>query len=162
MSFHSSRRDVVAQVNIGWCTSGVTCTASTGVFLLHSDPLYCGTASTGVFLLHSDPLYGDFFPFSLVWSRTTVSVSWGSTLPSGTSHILLPSWPGERPLVLPPPLLPSTHTHPHPHTLTHSGTPVGLYLTSTPEACCTIAQNCKANIIIVENESQLNKILQVQ
>ena len=57
------------------------------------------------------------------------------------------------------------HVYMHEHTCTyihiHSGIPVGLYLTSTPEACCTIAQNCKANIVVVENESQLQKILQV-
>ena len=54
-----------------------------------------------------------------------------------------------------------THTHTHTLTHTHSGVSVGLYLTSSPEACYTIAESSKANIVVVENDSQLQKILQV-
>ena len=46
--------------------------------------------------------------------------------------------------------------------LSSSGLPVGLYLTNTPEACCFIADSCKANIIVVENDDHLQKILQVR
>ena len=57
------------------------------------------------------------------------------------------------------------HTHPcthfHTHTHTNSGLSVGLYLTSTAEACFNYASDCKANIIMVENDTQLQKILQV-
>ena len=48
----------------------------------------------------------------------------------------------------------------HTHTLT-SGIPVGLYLTSSPETCYSIASDSKAQIIVVENDSQLQKILKV-
>ena len=38
---------------------------------------------------------------------------------------------------------------------------VGLYLTCTPEGCQHIASTSKANIIVVENDSQLEKVLEV-
>ena len=38
---------------------------------------------------------------------------------------------------------------------------MGLYLTSSAETCSTIASDCKAQVIIVENDSQLQKILEV-
>lgn len=41
------------------------------------------------------------------------------------------------------------------------GQTVGLYLTSTPEACFNIATSSNADIIVVENDAQLQKILQV-
>lgn len=41
------------------------------------------------------------------------------------------------------------------------GQTVGLYLTSTPEACYNVATSSQANIIVVENDTQLQKILQV-
>lgn len=43
-----------------------------------------------------------------------------------------------------------------------SGLAVGIYTTNSPEACQYVADNCKANIIVVENHKQLQKILQVQ
>ncbi|XP_030048666.1 long-chain-fatty-acid--CoA ligase ACSBG2 isoform X2 [Microcaecilia unicolor] len=42
------------------------------------------------------------------------------------------------------------------------GIPAGIYLTSSPEACWYVAENCAANILVVENHHQLTKILQVQ
>lgn len=42
------------------------------------------------------------------------------------------------------------------------GLAVGIYATNSPEACQYVAENCKANILVVENEKQLAKILQVQ
>uniref|UniRef100_A0A8C7K0N0 Long-chain-fatty-acid--CoA ligase ACSBG2 n=1 Tax=Oncorhynchus kisutch TaxID=8019 RepID=A0A8C7K0N0_ONCKI len=42
------------------------------------------------------------------------------------------------------------------------GFAVGIYTTNSPEACQYLAENCKANIIVVENHKQLQKILQVQ
>nr|XP_033792808.1 long-chain-fatty-acid--CoA ligase ACSBG2-like isoform X2 [Geotrypetes seraphini]XP_033792818.1 long-chain-fatty-acid--CoA ligase ACSBG2-like isoform X2 [Geotrypetes seraphini]XP_033792826.1 long-chain-fatty-acid--CoA ligase ACSBG2-like isoform X2 [Geotrypetes seraphini] len=42
------------------------------------------------------------------------------------------------------------------------GIPAGIYVTSSPEACQYVAENCKANILVVENHQQLTKILQVQ
>ena len=41
------------------------------------------------------------------------------------------------------------------------GIGVGLYLTCTPEGCYHVALSSKANIIVVENDSQLEKVLQV-
>ena len=38
---------------------------------------------------------------------------------------------------------------------------MGLYLTSSAETCSTIATDCKAQVIVVENDSQLQKILEV-
>ncbi|XP_078530572.1 long-chain-fatty-acid--CoA ligase ACSBG2-like isoform X3 [Lissotriton helveticus] len=42
------------------------------------------------------------------------------------------------------------------------GLAVGIYATNSPEACQFVAENCKANILVVENSKQLAKILQVQ
>lgn len=39
------------------------------------------------------------------------------------------------------------------------GLSVGIYLTSNSDTCQYIAHDCQANIIIVENDYQLNKIL---
>lgn len=41
------------------------------------------------------------------------------------------------------------------------GFAVGIYTTNSPEACQYVADNCKANILVVENHKQLQKILQV-
>ncbi|XP_053708910.1 long-chain-fatty-acid--CoA ligase ACSBG2 isoform X1 [Synchiropus splendidus] len=42
------------------------------------------------------------------------------------------------------------------------GLGVGVYSTNSPEACHYVAENCKANIIVVENDKQLQKILEVE
>ncbi|KAL8177508.1 UNVERIFIED_CONTAM: Long-chain-fatty-acid--CoA ligase acsbg2 [Gekko kuhli] len=42
------------------------------------------------------------------------------------------------------------------------GFAVGVYTTNSPEACQYVAENCEANIIVVENDKQLQKILEVQ
>ncbi|KAK7145870.1 hypothetical protein R3I93_013563 [Phoxinus phoxinus] len=42
------------------------------------------------------------------------------------------------------------------------GFAVGIYTTNSPEACQYVAENCQANILVVENHRQLQKILQVQ
>ena len=42
------------------------------------------------------------------------------------------------------------------------GLSVGIYTTNTPEACRYVAHNCRANIIVVEDEKQLDKIVQVK
>ncbi|XP_064390607.1 long-chain-fatty-acid--CoA ligase ACSBG2-like isoform X3 [Halichondria panicea] len=42
------------------------------------------------------------------------------------------------------------------------GLSVGLYLTSTADACHNAALICKANIIILENDTQLQKILRIR
>lgn len=42
------------------------------------------------------------------------------------------------------------------------GLAVGIYTTNSPEACQYVADNCRANVIVVENHKQLVKILQVQ
>ncbi|KAL4634756.1 long-chain-fatty-acid-CoA ligase ACSBG2 [Arapaima gigas] len=42
------------------------------------------------------------------------------------------------------------------------GFAVGIYTTNSPEACHYVAENCQANILVVENHKQLQKILQVQ
>ena len=41
------------------------------------------------------------------------------------------------------------------------GLGVGIYPTSSPEACQFILENSKANIVVVENDKQLQKILEV-
>ncbi|XP_067390786.1 long-chain-fatty-acid--CoA ligase ACSBG1 isoform X4 [Emydura macquarii macquarii] len=41
------------------------------------------------------------------------------------------------------------------------GIVTGIYTTNTPEACYYIAYDCKANIIVVENQKQLDKIMQI-
>ena len=43
----------------------------------------------------------------------------------------------------------------------HRGLPTGIYTTSKPEECQFIAEDCEANIIVVENQEQLDKILEV-
>ncbi|XP_078530567.1 long-chain-fatty-acid--CoA ligase ACSBG2-like [Lissotriton helveticus] len=42
------------------------------------------------------------------------------------------------------------------------GFAVGIYTTSSPEACRYVASNSEANILVVENHHQLEKILQIQ
>ncbi|KAJ8356980.1 hypothetical protein SKAU_G00197740 [Synaphobranchus kaupii] len=42
------------------------------------------------------------------------------------------------------------------------GLSVGIYSTNSPEACQYVAADCQANILVVENHKQLEKILQVQ
>ncbi|XP_054458438.1 long-chain-fatty-acid--CoA ligase ACSBG2 [Anoplopoma fimbria] len=42
------------------------------------------------------------------------------------------------------------------------GFAVGIYTTNSSEACQYVAENSKANIIVVENQKQLQKILQVE
>ncbi|XP_072295184.1 long-chain-fatty-acid--CoA ligase ACSBG2-like [Eucyclogobius newberryi] len=39
---------------------------------------------------------------------------------------------------------------------------VGIYTTNSPDACLYVADNCKTNVIVVENHEQLQKILQVE
>lgn len=43
-----------------------------------------------------------------------------------------------------------------------SGLGTGIYTTNSPEACQYVAANCEANVLIVENQKQLDKILQVR
>ena len=38
---------------------------------------------------------------------------------------------------------------------------MGVYTTNSAEACQYVAGNCKANVIVVENAKQLQKILKV-
>ena len=42
------------------------------------------------------------------------------------------------------------------------GFAVGIYTTNSPQACQYVAGNCDANIIVVENDVQLQKILKVR
>lgn len=42
------------------------------------------------------------------------------------------------------------------------GLTTGIYTTNSPEACHYVAHNCEANVIVVENNKQLVKILQVK
>lgn len=42
------------------------------------------------------------------------------------------------------------------------GLATGIYTTNSPEACHYVAANCEANILVVENQAQLSKILQVK
>ncbi|XP_068276541.1 long-chain-fatty-acid--CoA ligase ACSBG2 isoform X2 [Nyctibius grandis] len=42
------------------------------------------------------------------------------------------------------------------------GFAVGIYTTNSPEACHYVAENCSANVVVVENEKQLQKILEIQ
>ncbi|XP_064619094.1 long-chain-fatty-acid--CoA ligase ACSBG2-like isoform X2 [Lineus longissimus] len=42
------------------------------------------------------------------------------------------------------------------------GYAAGIYTTNTPEACHYVADNCKANIIVAENDIQLQKILAIK
>ena len=41
------------------------------------------------------------------------------------------------------------------------GIAAGIYTTNSPEACQFVADDCKANVLVVENQKQLDKILQV-
>ena len=43
-----------------------------------------------------------------------------------------------------------------------SGFAVGIYSTNSPEACHYVADDSEANICVVENDAQLQKILQVR
>ncbi|NXD85919.1 ACBG2 ligase, partial [Halcyon senegalensis] len=42
------------------------------------------------------------------------------------------------------------------------GLAVGIYTTNSAEACHYIAENCSANVLVVENHKQLQKILEIQ
>ncbi|XP_024860843.1 long-chain-fatty-acid--CoA ligase ACSBG2-like isoform X2 [Kryptolebias marmoratus] len=42
------------------------------------------------------------------------------------------------------------------------GLAAGIYTTNSPEACQYVAANCEANVLIVENQKQLDKILKVK
>lgn len=42
------------------------------------------------------------------------------------------------------------------------GLAAGIYTTNSPEACHYVAANCEANVLIVEDKKQLDKILQVK
>ncbi|XP_060788739.1 long-chain-fatty-acid--CoA ligase ACSBG2-like [Neoarius graeffei] len=42
------------------------------------------------------------------------------------------------------------------------GFAVGIYTTNSPEACQYVAENSQANILVVQNHKQLQKILQIQ
>uniref|UniRef100_A0A673M778 long-chain-fatty-acid--CoA ligase n=1 Tax=Sinocyclocheilus rhinocerous TaxID=307959 RepID=A0A673M778_9TELE len=42
------------------------------------------------------------------------------------------------------------------------GLATGIYTTNSPEACQYVAHNCEANVLVVENNKQLVKILQVR
>eukprot|EP00076_Gallus_gallus_P030673 XP_015155300.1 long-chain-fatty-acid--CoA ligase ACSBG2 isoform X1 [Gallus gallus] len=42
------------------------------------------------------------------------------------------------------------------------GLAVGIYTTNSPEACHYVAENCSANILVVENHTQLQKILEIE
>lgn len=41
------------------------------------------------------------------------------------------------------------------------GIVTGIYTTSSPEACQYIAHDCRANVIVVDTQKQLEKILKV-
>ncbi|XP_056314507.1 long-chain-fatty-acid--CoA ligase ACSBG2-like isoform X2 [Danio aesculapii] len=41
------------------------------------------------------------------------------------------------------------------------GLSTGIYTTNSPEACQYVADDCKANVLVVENNKQLTKILQI-
>ncbi|NWV06602.1 ACBG2 ligase, partial [Ptilonorhynchus violaceus] len=42
------------------------------------------------------------------------------------------------------------------------GFAVGIYTTNSPEACRYVAESCSANVIVVENQKQLQKILEIE
>ncbi|XP_033829074.1 long-chain-fatty-acid--CoA ligase ACSBG2-like [Periophthalmus magnuspinnatus] len=42
------------------------------------------------------------------------------------------------------------------------GLAAGIYTTNSPEACQYVAENCEANVLVVEDKKQLDKILQVK
>ena len=78
-------------------------------------------------------------------------------MPAGCSSIISPSSISSTPASLPQPLC-QVHSSPTP---THRGLSVGIYPTNSPEACQYILDNCKANVCVVENQKQLDKVLQV-
>ena len=43
-----------------------------------------------------------------------------------------------------------------------SGFAAGIYTTNSAEACEYVVSNCKANIVVVENDVQMQKILKVK
>ena len=43
----------------------------------------------------------------------------------------------------------------------YSGLSTGIYTTNSPEACYFILDDSKANIVVVEDQKQLDKILEV-
>ena len=43
-----------------------------------------------------------------------------------------------------------------------SGLSAGIYATNSPDACFYVLDDCKANIVVVEDQNQLDKILQVR
>ena len=43
----------------------------------------------------------------------------------------------------------------------YRGVPTGIYETGDVDDCHFVANSCKANIIVVENQKQLDKILEV-
>jgi long-chain-fatty-acid--CoA ligase ACSBG len=45
--------------------------------------------------------------------------------------------------------------------VSYSGIVTGIYTTSSPEACQYIAHDCRANVIVVDTQKQLEKILKV-
>lgn len=47
-------------------------------------------------------------------------------------------------------------------TIFAGGLSTGIYSTNSPDACCYVAQNAKCDVIIVENDAQLQKILKVR
>ena len=53
---------------------------------------------------------------------------------------------------------PVTHHH---VSLVSSGFGTGIYTTNSAEACQYVADNCQANVIVVENKTHLGKILKV-
>lgn len=42
------------------------------------------------------------------------------------------------------------------------GIAAGMYITSSPEACQFVCESCRANIVVVENDQQLRKILKIR
>ena len=44
----------------------------------------------------------------------------------------------------------------------HRGITAGIYATNSPDACQFVAENSRANVVVVENDAQLSKILQVR
>ena len=44
----------------------------------------------------------------------------------------------------------------------YSGLSAGIYTTNSPEACWYVLNDCEANVVVVENEKQLEKILEVK
>ena len=60
-----------------------------------------------------------------------------------------------------------THTYAHTHcthtthTHMHRGISAGIYTASISEACQFVVSDCRASVVVVENEEQLAKILHV-